>query len=72
MGAVRTNRVDQGKIPALIQGHVTQFGYPPTQRELADLLGCAVSRAHYHLRALRAKGVVDWETGSQRTLHVVQ
>lgn len=72
MRVVRTHAVDPGEIPKLITDYTANMGWPPTQRELADLLGISVSTVNYHLRALRAEGIVDWQTGSQRTIHVVQ
>lgn len=74
-------RDPQGRIaPAPRQGDVLQAigrltqqqGYPPTIRELVDAMGYATPNAvAQHLRLLRRKGWVIWETGKSRTLRVV-
>jgi SOS-response transcriptional repressor LexA len=42
-----------------IQGNVDEFGFQPTRRELADLLGYATPSAiQFHLRKLEQAGVI--------------
>lgn len=63
--------IDRSAIPDIIRASTQLRGFPPTVREISLVLGCVVSTAHYHLAILRAEGVVDWEPGTQRTLHVI-
>lgn len=46
-----------------------QQGHPPTIRELADALAIRSTNAVAdHLRALRRRGLVEWQAGKGRTL----
>jgi Mn-dependent DtxR family transcriptional regulator len=50
----------------------TQYGYPPSVRELANELGLTRGTAHRMLMVLRDKGVVTWAPDrSARTLRVI-
>lgn len=50
---------------------IDRNGYPPTVRELAEMLDVKVSAAHRLLGRLRDAGWVDWEDGQRRTLTVL-
>lgn len=43
----------------------------PTPEELGEALGCTEAIVQRSLQQLRALGLVDWEPGRVRTLHVV-
>jgi SOS-response transcriptional repressor LexA len=46
-------------ILAAIKGNIDDFGFQPTRRELADLLGYATPSAiQFHLRKLEQAGVI--------------
>ncbi|MEK5503261.1 MULTISPECIES: LexA family protein [Bacillus] len=48
-------------------------GFPPTVREIGDRVGLkSSSTTKGHLDRLRAKGLVDWEEGKPRTLHILR
>ena len=52
---------------------ISENGYAPTTRELAELVGIKGPNAmNDHLWALRRKGYVHWEDGKARTLRVVK
>jgi len=62
----------QVKIVRLIADYRRTFPYPPTIREIADLLDsrstCPISTALGHLRA---KGIITWDPGRARTLRII-
>lgn len=45
-------------------------GYPPTVREMADLMGTAIGDIQCKLARLRRDGLVEWEERRSRTLRV--
>lgn len=54
----------QAKALGEIVQHVEDYGYPPTVRVLAQLLGVtSTSTAHSHLQALEHKGYIEWPHG---------
>lgn len=72
MGAMSVPLTDrQAEVLEAITTLTTQFGYPPTVRELETEVGVSVSAVHAHLRRLRNKGAVTWSDGQTRTLKVV-
>jgi SOS-response transcriptional repressor LexA len=67
----------QRRILKAIASERIRRGWPPSTRELMDATGENASRRiHSRLRALRAKGLVDWQDGQPgkrgpaRTLHL--
>lgn len=56
---------------ATIAEWVGSRGYPPTVRELADVMDVNVSDVFQKLLRLRRDGIVDWEDGKCRTLRIV-
>ncbi|WAH35031.1 LexA family protein [Alicyclobacillus dauci] len=56
-----------------IKEHVQANGYPPTTREIGEILNMkSTSTVHQHLGRLRDKGYVDWIDGAPRTLRIVK
>ena len=54
-----------------IQNFRDEHGYPPTARELTQLMGIAsVSTTHAHLVLLQRGGLVDWSPGLPRTTRI--
>ncbi len=54
-----------------IKQYVEDNGYPPTYRELRDLVGLkSISTVSGHLERLKAKGYVSYISGSARTLSI--
>ncbi|MBO0962455.1 transcriptional regulator [Neobacillus sp. MM2021_6] len=63
----------QLKILAVLKTYIAQHGYPPSYRELAVLMNLVSSSTiKQHLDSLRKKGLVDWEEGLPRTLHIIE
>ncbi|MFF2449393.1 transcriptional regulator [Neobacillus sp. NPDC058068] len=59
-------------ILAVIKSFIAQHGYPPSYREIASLVNLvSASTIKGHLESLRKKGLVDWEIGRPRTLHLI-
>ncbi|ETB71194.1 transcriptional regulator [Bacillus sp. CPSM8] len=47
-------------------------GFPPSVREIGERVGLkSSSTTKGHLDRLRKKGLVDWEEGKTRTLHLL-
>lgn len=51
---------------------LSERGYSPTVRELADGLGVTPTDVYQKLVRLRRDGLVEWEDGKSRTLRVVE
>ena len=48
---------------------ITENGFPPTVRELCELLGySSTSTVHHYLKKLSANGVISYEPTKPRTL----
>jgi SOS-response transcriptional repressor LexA len=63
----------QMRILALLKDFITQHGYPPSYRELADMMNLiSTSTMKQYLDRLREKGYVSWEEGRPRTLHIIE
>jgi repressor LexA len=48
-----------------------QFNFPPTLDEIASEMGITKGTLQYHMTALRKKGAVTWNTGSARSVQIV-
>ncbi len=48
-----------------------KFNYPPTLDEIAAEMGITKGTLQYHMTALRKKEAVDWNTGSARSVRIV-
>jgi repressor LexA len=56
-----------------IREHAARRGYPPTIRELCNLVGLKSCGTMYrHLESLRKAGMITWEPSRPRTLAVVE
>ncbi|WP_433943445.1 LexA family protein [Paenibacillus sp. SN-8-1] len=56
-----------------IQVFTTKHNYPPTNRELADIMGVASSSTiHGYLDRLEKKGFIKREEGKPRALKVIR
>ena len=56
-----------------IESYIADKGYPPTMREISDGTGVkSTSTAHFHVRSLVEKGLIEINAESPRTLRVVQ
>jgi repressor LexA len=63
----------QKKIIGVIREFIHLHGYPPSYRELGEILKLASpSTVKGHLVSLREKGYVNWEEGRPRTLHIIE
>lgn len=56
-----------------IQCYTFTRGYPPTVRELGDLVGLSsASSVHKYLVKIKRQGYITFEPGQPRTLRVVR
>ncbi len=63
----------QKEIVNAIVAYVEERNYPPTTREIGELVNLKSSgTVHGHLNKLRRKGYLDWEEGKPRTLKVLK
>lgn len=63
----------EGRALDAISTFTADRGYPPTVREVRDLMGWKSHGSTYTtLSRMRDKGLVSWEPGTSRTLRVVQ
>jgi SOS-response transcriptional repressor LexA len=61
------------RLLAWVDGYLLDHRYAPTVREVADEMGWpSTSTAHDRLHELRTAGVLDFEPGQARTLHVTE
>ncbi|ADQ06151.1 transcriptional repressor, LexA family [Caldicellulosiruptor hydrothermalis 108] len=59
----------QQQILYAITSYINEKGYPPTVRELADMVGIkSSSTLHGHLKRLEKKGYITKEKGKPRTI----
>ncbi len=61
----------QKEIILAINEYVEDNGYPPTYREIRDLVGLkSVSTVSGHMERLKAKGYITFMPGAARTLYI--
>ncbi len=61
----------QKEIILAINEYVEDNGYPPTYREIRDLVGLkSVSTVSGHMERLKAKGYISFMPGAARTLSI--
>lgn len=59
------------KVLRVVQKFIERKGYPPSVRQIARVLGLkSSSGVHKSLVRLREEGLVQWEEGQLRTLHL--
>lgn len=62
----------QEAMVGVIAALTREQGYPPSLREIANVMGYASTQpVAYHLGLLREQGVVAFEDGKARTIRVV-
>ena len=62
----------QKQVLDTVREFIATCGYPPSLRELGDLLGIrSTNGTREHLMALRNKGWIDWREYKSRTLKVL-
>lgn len=62
-----------GQVLEAIQGHLDEFGYGISVRELGARMGWrSPATTQSHLYGLRRLGLVDWTDGDHRTLHLTR
>lgn len=55
-----------------IKQYTAANGYPPTVRELKDMLGVgSTSTIHAYLKELYAEGIISYEATKPRTLTII-
>lgn len=63
-----TLRGTRAKVLQTARDYFTTHGYPPTVRDIGDLLNLAPSAVHYHLRELQRIGWIERDTSKPRAL----
>ncbi len=61
----------QRRVLDYVVEYVLRRHYPPSQREIAKRLGCALSSVHRSFVALEGTGYIEWERGRSRSVRVV-
>lgn len=62
----------QARILTAITRHIAEHGYPPSVREIGDIVGLtSTSSVHWHLKALEAKGYLRRVGHRSRAVTVV-
>jgi len=64
----------QTRLVAFVQAYRRRYVYPPSLREMAasfDTHRPATSTIYKALKVLRAKGILTWESGKTRTVHLL-
>lgn len=62
----------QQEVYDLLLFYIRQHGYPPTMKELAELIGVrSVNAVAEHLRALQRKGLITISRGAARAISIV-
>lgn len=62
----------QTQLLETVESFISQNGYSPTVRELAEQLDMSPAGIFQNLKRLRQAGKVQWLDGAPRTLRVVQ
>ena len=60
----------QREILAWLSRYIAERGYSPTVREIGDHYGFTTNGVSCHLRALRRKGLIEWQQSRSRTLRL--
>jgi repressor LexA len=55
-----------------IADYVMSHKYPPTVRELSDIVGISHSTLHGYLTRLRSLGLIEWQPERPRTLRLIR
>lgn len=50
--------------------HITEKGYPPTVREIAEEVDRSIATIHTHLKTLKSMGLIDGEFEKARAIRV--
>lgn len=63
----------QQQILAVIRRYITEHGYPPTVREIAQTVGLnSISTVHTHLRNLESEGMIRRNPSMSRAIEIVE
>lgn len=63
----------QTKVLNVISAYIAKHNYPPTTREISQIVGHkSTSTTHGYLERLRKSGYVDWEEAKPRTLRILR
>lgn len=54
----------------LIAEHIEEHGYPPTVRELGEMLGLGVSAVHARLKKAEAEGLIERVPDKPRAIRI--
>ncbi len=61
----------QEETAELIYKLTHEFNYPPTLDEIAAAMGITKGTLQYHMTALKKKNTITWNTGSARSVRVI-
>jgi len=62
----------QTKTLETVKQFISDNGYSPTIRELADIFGIKEKACYDRLFYIRKKGRLDWQDGKARTLRIIK
>jgi repressor LexA len=61
----------QREVLSQLLGFVTENSYPPSIQQLCQLCGVSsTSTIHFHLSALKKKGLIDWNPAEKRAISI--
>lgn len=59
------------RVLAAVQEFIAEHGYPPTMREIGDVVGMVPSSVSHHLQALEVTGRIKRREGIARGITIV-
>ena len=62
----------QADLLGTIESFISDNGYAPTYKELADIYDVRINTIFCSLKVLKSKGYVDWVMNQARTLHIIK
>lgn len=68
----RVLTVRQSRILGIVRAFIEENGYSPSVRDVARIVGCAISTAAYQLRELELAGRIESTPGIARSFRAVE
>lgn len=66
---MRAKIVDE-EVLAFVGAYITEHGYPPSRRDIADSMGCSLNGAHAAVIRLIEAGLLQTQPGLARSLNI--
>ena len=62
----------QSELLEILRAFISDNGYAPTFKELADAKGVTTTAVFEMMEAMKKKGAVDWKAGQSRTFRIIE